>query len=70
MEAIEADFGARSRDLSLFTDIVAAIGPLKHARAHLDALDAAADARRVAGGARRCSAPVRKFVTSQRAWSA
>ena len=37
VEAIEADFGARSRDLSMLADIVSAIGPLKYARAHLEA---------------------------------
>ncbi|MGE0595496.1 MAG: coniferyl aldehyde dehydrogenase [Hyphomonadaceae bacterium] len=37
VEAIQADFGARSRDMTLLTDIAAAIGPLKLARAELDA---------------------------------
>lgn len=32
VDALNADFGARSRDMSRFTDIVAAIAPLKHAR--------------------------------------
>ncbi|MDX2274951.1 MAG: coniferyl aldehyde dehydrogenase [Hyphomonadaceae bacterium] len=34
--AIDADFGARSRDMSMLTDIAAAVGPLKDARAELD----------------------------------
>jgi coniferyl-aldehyde dehydrogenase len=36
VDAIVADFGARSRDMTLLTDIAAAIGPLKQARAELD----------------------------------
>ncbi|MGH6949742.1 MAG: coniferyl aldehyde dehydrogenase [Vitreimonas sp.] len=32
VDALNADFGARSRDMSRFTDIAAAIAPLKHAR--------------------------------------
>src|SRR5262249_42457870 len=36
-EAVEADFGARSRDLTMLADIAGAIGPLKYAREHLDA---------------------------------
>mgnify|MGYP002622147914 CR=1 FL=1 len=36
-QAIHADFGARSRDMTLLTDIAAAIAPLKDARANLDA---------------------------------
>lgn len=34
--AVQADFGARSRDMTLLTDIAAAIGPLKQARAQLE----------------------------------
>src|SRR3984885_674066 len=34
-DALDADFGARSRDASAFTDIAASIGPLKHARENL-----------------------------------
>lgn len=34
--AIQADFGARSRDMTLLTDVAAAIGPLKQARAELE----------------------------------
>lgn len=34
-DAIISDFGARSRDMTLLTDIAAAIGPLKQARAEL-----------------------------------
>lgn len=36
LDALNEDFGARSRDMSLFTDISGAIGPLKHARANLE----------------------------------
>jgi coniferyl-aldehyde dehydrogenase len=36
VSAIQADFGARSRDMTLLTDIAAAIGPLKQARAELE----------------------------------
>jgi len=36
VDAIIADFGARSRDMTLLTDIAAAIGPLKQARSQLD----------------------------------
>ena len=36
IDALDADFGARSKDMSVFTDIVAAIAPLKSARSHLD----------------------------------
>jgi len=36
LDALTADFGTRSRDLSRFADMAAAIGPLKHARASLD----------------------------------
>lgn len=35
LDAIVSDFGARSRDMTLLTDIAAGIGPLKHARANL-----------------------------------
>ena len=31
-DALNADFGARSRDATAFTDVAASIGPLKHAR--------------------------------------
>lgn len=34
--AIESDFGARSRDMTMLTDIASAIGPLKQARAKLE----------------------------------
>ena len=34
--AIQNDFGARSRDMTMLTDIAAAIGPLKQARAELE----------------------------------
>jgi coniferyl-aldehyde dehydrogenase len=34
--AINADFGARSRDMTMLTDIAGAIGPLKGARAELE----------------------------------
>ena len=37
VDAIISDFGTRSRDMTLLTDIAAAIGPLKQARAELDA---------------------------------
>jgi coniferyl-aldehyde dehydrogenase len=36
VNAITSDFGTRSRDMTLLTDIAAAIGPLKQARAELD----------------------------------
>ncbi len=36
VEAMNADFGARSRDMTLLTDIAAAIAPLKQARAELE----------------------------------
>lgn len=36
LDALTADFGARSREMSTFTDIAGAIGPLKQARASLD----------------------------------
>lgn len=36
IDAVNADFGARSRDMTLLTDIVGAIGPLKYARANLE----------------------------------
>jgi coniferyl-aldehyde dehydrogenase len=36
VSAIQADFGARSRDMTLLTDVAAAIGPLKQARASLE----------------------------------
>jgi coniferyl-aldehyde dehydrogenase len=36
VDALQADFGARSRDMSLLTDIAGAIGPLKHARTNLE----------------------------------
>jgi coniferyl-aldehyde dehydrogenase len=35
-DAIIADFGTRSRDMTMLTDIAGAIGPLKQARANLD----------------------------------
>jgi len=35
VEALSADFGHRSRHQSLFTDVAASIGPLKHARKHV-----------------------------------
>lgn len=34
-DAVDADFGARSRDATAFTDVAASIGPLKHARENL-----------------------------------
>ena len=34
-DALDADFGARSRDATDLTDIAGSIGPLKHAREHL-----------------------------------
>ena len=34
-DALDADFGARSRDATAFTDVAASIGPLKHARESL-----------------------------------
>ena len=34
-EALNADFGARSKEATAFTDVAASIGPLKHAREHL-----------------------------------
>jgi len=34
-DALDADFGARSRDATAFTDVAASIGPLKHARENL-----------------------------------
>jgi coniferyl-aldehyde dehydrogenase len=36
LDAINADFGARSRDMSRLTDIAGAIGPLKYARSNLE----------------------------------
>lgn len=36
-DALSEDFGHRSRDQSMFTDITGSIGPLKHAIKHLDA---------------------------------
>ncbi len=36
LDALQSDFGVRSRDMSLFTDIAAAIGPLKAARSQLE----------------------------------
>ena len=35
VEALSADFGHRSEHQSLFTDIAASIGPLRHAQAHV-----------------------------------
>lgn len=35
VDALSADFGHRSKHQSLFTDIAASIGPLKHAKKHL-----------------------------------
>jgi len=37
VDAMNADFGARSRDMTLLTDIAGAINPLKSARANLEA---------------------------------
>ena len=34
-DALDADFGARSKDATAFTDVAGSIGPLKHAKAHL-----------------------------------
>jgi coniferyl-aldehyde dehydrogenase len=34
-EALNADFGSRSREATAFTDVAGSIGPLKHARDHL-----------------------------------
>lgn len=34
-EALDADFGARSKAATAFTDVAGSIGPLKHARAHV-----------------------------------
>lgn len=35
-DAMNADFGNRSKDMSLLTDVAGSIGPLKHAQANLD----------------------------------
>lgn len=35
-EAVNADFGSRSREATAFTDVAGSIGPLKHARDNLD----------------------------------
>lgn len=37
VDALDADFGARSKDASALTDIAGSIGTLKHSRAHLKA---------------------------------
>ncbi|MBU6371751.1 MAG: coniferyl aldehyde dehydrogenase [Alphaproteobacteria bacterium] len=34
-DALDADFGARSKDASVLTDVAGSIGPLKHAKAHV-----------------------------------
>ncbi|MBU1376374.1 MAG: coniferyl aldehyde dehydrogenase [Alphaproteobacteria bacterium] len=34
-DALNTDFGSRSREATAFTDVAASIGPLKHAKAHL-----------------------------------
>ncbi|WP_374468962.1 coniferyl aldehyde dehydrogenase [Phenylobacterium sp.] len=34
-DALDADFGSRSRDATAFTDVAGSIGPLRHAKAHL-----------------------------------
>lgn len=34
-DALDADFGARSKDASTLTDVAGSIGPLKHAKAHV-----------------------------------
>jgi coniferyl-aldehyde dehydrogenase len=34
-DALDADFGSRSREATAFTDVAGSIGPLKHAKAHL-----------------------------------
>src|SRR5580693_1467034 len=34
-EALNNDFGSRSRDATAFTDVAGSIGPMKHAKAHL-----------------------------------
>ena len=34
-DALNADFGSRSREATAFTDVAGSIGPLKHARQHL-----------------------------------
>jgi coniferyl-aldehyde dehydrogenase len=36
-DALNTDFGSRSREASAFADVAASIGPLKHAKAHLAA---------------------------------
>jgi len=36
LDALQTDFGSRSRDMSTLTDIAAAIGPMKQARSELD----------------------------------
>ena len=69
-DALREDFGHRSVQPSLFTDVSGSIGPLKHAKAHLQELD---EAREAQGDARRssaCSAPRPMSTTSPRAWSA
>jgi coniferyl-aldehyde dehydrogenase len=35
VEALDSDFGCRSREVSLITDVAASLQPLKHARKHL-----------------------------------
>ena len=67
--ALNADFGARSRQATAFTDIASSIGPLKHARDHLAALDAAGAAAHHAAPSSRCSAPGRRSAASPRASS-
>jgi coniferyl-aldehyde dehydrogenase len=36
VDALNADFGNRSKEMSMLTDVAGAIGPLKHARDYLD----------------------------------
>ncbi len=36
VEAMDADFGHRSRHQSLFTDVASSVGPLRHAQKHLE----------------------------------
>ena len=36
VEALAADFGHRSHEQTLLTDVMGSIGPLKHAKAHLE----------------------------------
>ena len=66
-DALNADFGVRSREATAFTDVAASIGPLKHAKANLKRW-MKTERRPTRRRCSACSAPRPRSASSRRAW--